>query len=147
MPNLVWLPSWLAPLSDRQGSPVQAILQRTSIKTFRDVSLSPSLKTFAERAWGKLPLPSAGPALPVHQLAFFEPDDKFFDRRIAYLDKVIAGCASVLHTGTLSSKLICSRYTVGLPLLEPSSARTFHDAIASYRTALTAGQLLRVTPL
>lgn len=136
MPNLVWLPSWLAPLSDRQGSPVQEILQRTSIETFRHTPLLPSLKTFSESAWGKLPLPPAGPALRSEQLAFFEPDDKFFDRRIAYLDKVIAGCASVLSTGTLSSKLICSRYTAGLPLLESESVRSFHDAIASYRTAL-----------
>ncbi|WP_428342371.1 hypothetical protein [Mycobacterium sp.] len=30
VPNLVWLPSWLAPLTDRQGSVIQQILQRTS---------------------------------------------------------------------------------------------------------------------
>lgn len=144
MPNLVWLPSWLAPLSDRQGSPVQEILQRTSIEIFRNVSVPPSLKSFTESAWGKLPPPQSGPPLRLSRLAFFEPDDKFFARRTAYLDKVLAGCASVLSTGTTGSKLICSRYTDGLPQLEHSAVSAFHDSITSYRTALAASNLVTI---
>jgi hypothetical protein len=106
IPNLIWLPSWLAPLTDRQRSAVQELLQRTSIKLFRDVLVPPTLEVYTESAWRKLPLPSAGATFPLNRLAIFEPDDKFFSRRIAYLDKFIAGCASVLRTGALTSKLI-----------------------------------------
>jgi len=140
MPNLIWLPSWLAPLTDRHRSAVQELLQRTSIKLFRDVAVPPPLKVYTESAWQKLPLPSAGATLPLDRLAIFEPDDKFFGRRIAYLDKFIAGCASVLRTGALTSKLICSRYTVGLPL-ETLAISKFHDAIANYRDATLAAQV------
>lgn len=138
MPNLVWLPSWLAPLSDRHESHAQELLQRTSMEVFRNVAVPSPLDVYTESAWEKLPPPPAGPALPRSQLAFFEPDDSFFARRIAYLTKVMAGCASVLDTGALRSKVICSRYTAGLPLLEPAAVKEFHEAITTYRTAVTA---------
>lgn len=136
IPNLVWLPSWLAPLSDRQGSRVQETLQRTSIEIFRRVTVPEALSHFTESAWSKLPFPPSGETLPVEQLAFFDPDEKFFVRRIAYLDKVVAGCSTVLKTGTTGRKLICSRYTSGLPKLEPAAVREFRADIASYRAAL-----------
>lgn len=137
MPNLVWLPSWLAPLSDRHESHAQALLQRTSIEVFRNVAVPASLQELVESAWGKLPPPPAEPALPQNRLAFFEPDEGFFARRLAYLDKVMAGCESILNLGTIPSKLICSRYTVGLPLIETDALREFHDVIADYRRAVT----------
>ena len=143
MPNLVWLPTWLAPLSDRHGSPVQEILQRTSIQIFRDRVVSPSLEKITRRAWEILPSPPEGPALQTDRLAFFEPDEKFFNRRIAYLDRVVAGCTSVMTAGTLKSKLICSRYTAGLPLLEAAALSGFRDAMSSYRTALTEANCQR----
>lgn len=142
MPNLIWLPSWLAPLTDRQGSSVQELLQRTSIELFRNVTVPPALEVFTEGSWRKLPPPpSPGPVLPLNRLAFFEPDDKFFARRIVYLDKVVAGCESVLGTGALNSKLICSRYTAGLPLLEREAVSEFRDAIAAYRMAILTAQV------
>lgn len=36
MPNLVWLPSWIAPLTDRQNSHIQQLLQQASYDRFRN---------------------------------------------------------------------------------------------------------------
>lgn len=141
MPNLAWLPSWLAPLTDRKGSPVQALLQRTSIARFRNEPVPPALRKHTEGACRQLFSPGPGPTLPAGELASFDPDVRFFRRRIAYLDKFITGCESILETGILSGKLICSRYTAGLPDLGPTAVREFRDSMSNYRDA-TAGALI-----
>jgi hypothetical protein len=140
-PNLVWLPSWLAPLTDRQGSVVQQILQRTSIALFRDASVAEPLAPYTERAWRQLLPPTAGPKLSLARLATFEPDEGFVARRVAYLNKFVIGCDSVLSTGQLTAKLICSRYTVGLPLLDTSAVRAFRDAMNAYRDAVEGARI------
>lgn len=136
MPNLVWLPTWLAPLTDRQGSPVQALLQRTSLELFRHQPIRPEVASFAGRAWEQLDPPCAGAALPIDQLVFFEPHADFFRRRIAYLSKFVDGCDAVLAGAGLSKKLICTRYTVGLPALRAEAVASFRDQLASYRDAV-----------
>lgn len=143
VPNLVWLPSWLAPLTDRHSSAVQQILQRTSIALFRDVAVPSMLAPYTESAWLQLrPPPASGPTLPLTQLAAFQPNDDFFARRIAYLDKFVVGCTSVLSTGRLATKLICSRYTAGLPLLNQLAIGAFSDAMSAYRDAVVAARAL-----
>src|SRR4051794_34513191 len=59
MPNLVWLPSWIAPLTDRHESHVQELLQRTSLALFRSTPVEPQLTSYAEKAWGSLVAPPA----------------------------------------------------------------------------------------
>ncbi|WP_428342372.1 hypothetical protein [Mycobacterium sp.] len=99
------------------------------------------LKPYTEGAWSRLqPPPVIGRILPLDQLALFQPDDSFFGRRIAYLDKFVAGCTSVLSTGRLATKLICSRYTVGLPLLDPLAVSAFREAMSDYREAVVAAR-------
>ncbi|MBY6366543.1 hypothetical protein [Rhodococcoides corynebacterioides] len=137
-PNLVWLPSWLAPLTDGHESYAQALLQRTSLALFRDAPVIPSLKPWTEQAWERLPTTSTVSPLPLTQLAFFEPNDKFFTRRINALDKVLMGCESIFSSGRIPSKLICSRYTTGLPQIQTKALHKFHDAIFEYREAVVA---------
>lgn len=135
MPNLVWLPSWIAPLTDRHESHVQELLQRTSLALFRDVAVEPGLAGYAENAWRRLPVPSAGASLPLGDLTYFEPEVPFFRRRVRYLDQFIAGCDSLKRDGYLSGKLICSRYTEGLPLLPLDVVGRFGSVMKAYRDA------------
>lgn len=137
MPNLVWIPSPLSALSDIHESHVQLILQRTSFSLFRAVECAPSVRKYSEYAWGRLPHPpTTGRTLDVSELALFEVDAAFVARRMAYLNSFISGADEVLQTGRLSRKLISTRYTQGLPLLDPAAIANFRDALASYRNAV-----------
>ncbi|MGV1004460.1 MAG: hypothetical protein ACOYEV_06755 [Candidatus Nanopelagicales bacterium] len=138
VPNLIWLPTWLAPLTDRQGGEVQAILQRTSIALFRGVEIPEPLTAYAEEAWGKLPPPGAGVALATEGLQKFEPVPAFFSRRLAYLDNFISGCDEVLAGRPLVKKLICTRYTQGLPELHHGETQKFRQAMDEYRCACSS---------
>lgn len=138
MPNLIWLPSWIAPLTDRQMSEVQQTLQRTSLSLFGSVTVPRCLTTYTEYAWARLESPPDGPELSTDQLAKFAPSESFFSRRVTYLGKFVAGCESVLAGAGLTSKLICSRYTAGLPRLDTDAIAAFRVAISDYRDAVEA---------
>ena len=141
MPNLIWLPSWLSPLTDRQSSEVQRILQRTSIALFRDADVPSPLRPYTDYGWSKLQTPPEGHVMPVDQLAIFDPFGSFFRRRVSYLDKFVAGTESVLTRGSLPGKLICTRYTVGLPELDDAAISDFGTAMEDYRDAVASAAL------
>lgn len=135
MPNLVWLPSWLAPLTDRQDSRAQALLQHASKERFRGAMVDPHVRVYADYCWSQLPMPPPGPALDTSGPAEFQPDKAFFDRRIASLTKVVGGCDHVLAHGTTGKKLICTRYTEGLPKLSVDALAAFASEMRQYRDA------------
>ncbi len=141
VPNLIWLPTWLAPLTDRQGGKVQDILQRTSVALFGNVQVPEPLNAYAEEAWSKLPLPEIGVALAVEDLHTFEPAPAFFSRRLAYLDNFVSGCDEVLAGRPLAKKLICTRYTQGLPGIHHDETRKFRSAMDDYRRACSDSML------
>ena len=141
VPNLIWLPSWLAPLTDRQGGDVQAVLQRTSLTLFRDLELSGAVRGYSELAWGKLPDPPQGAGIAPDQLQKFEPVRAFFTRRLNYLDKFVRGCDDVLGGHPISTKLVCTRYTQELPALDHADIKRFRDAMNEYRQSC-AGVML-----
>lgn len=135
VPNLIWLPTWLAPLTDRQGAEVQAVLQRTSIAFFGAVKIPEPLRAWTSASWSKLPAPGPGIELDTHHLNHFEPVPAFFSRRSAYLESFVNGCDAILNGRSLDRKLICARYTEGLPGLDHPDIRTFRNAMDNYRQA------------
>lgn len=50
VPNLVWLPSQVSKLSDREGTFTQLYLQALSAKIYKDIEVDPKIKPFVERA-------------------------------------------------------------------------------------------------
>jgi hypothetical protein len=138
IPNLIWVPSWLAPLTDRQGGHIQSVLQQTSLALFGEIQVRKPLEEYAKSAWQKLPSPPAARALSVDRLAMFDPLRSFYVRRLRYLEKFVRGCDEVLNGHPISEKLICSRYTDGLPTLEHEAIRQFRDTIDGYRTACSS---------
>jgi hypothetical protein len=141
VPNLIWLPSWIAPLTDRQGGVIQAILQRTSIELFGGVEVRDPLSAYTEMAWRKLPVPGPGVALETQRLQKFEPVPVFFSRRLTYLDNFVSGCDEILNGRSLTRKLICTRYTAALPELDHGEVAQFRKAMADYRRACSIGLL------
>lgn len=137
VPNLVWLPTAIAPLTDRQGSRVQGMLMRTALHLYAKPPTSTLIEAYTRYAWSRLPAPSPeGGALRGADLAKFTPDSAFLRRRIAYLDRIISGADSVLATGRLNRKVICTRYTTGFPLLDHMDIEAFRQALSEYRGAL-----------
>lgn len=138
MPNLVWLPTALAPLSDRHESHVQQVLQRTSRRLFDEEH--PQILQHAAYAWSQLPAPPSGKELDVGLLARFNADRAFVNRRLRYTDRFIAGADEVVRTGKLGRKLISSRYTAALPGLQTAAVAQFRDTLVEYRDSVYAGQ-------
>ncbi len=138
MPNLVWLPSWLAPLTDRAGSAAAGYLQRTSIARFREASVAPGVAPYAARSWSMLDEPDAGPRI-VDAPPEFRPNPAFFKRRVTYLAKFVAGCDELLEGRSLKRKLICTRYTAELPQLAPPALSSFSNALRDYGDAVAPG--------
>jgi hypothetical protein len=135
VPNLVWLPRWIAPLSDLQGSGTQLVLQRTAISMFKDRHLPEKVRDYALHAWRRLPPPLPGFTLSIARLATFETNQSFFTRRINYLEKFVSGCDQVLCGRPLTQKLICSRYTAELPQVSRDELSRFRNSIDEYRKA------------
>ena len=57
VPNLVWLPTQVSKLSDREGGPVQRALQATAWSMFRSAPVAPHLSEIVEAAWEMIPEP------------------------------------------------------------------------------------------
>ncbi len=141
MANLVWIPSPLNSLTDHHPR-VQALLQATSRAIFCGHE-GISTAAYTDYAWNRLiphgvPVP-VEPRLDVDNLAFFEINSAFVERRLVYLDKFVAGADTVLAGRPLSTKLVSSRYTAGLPLLDPESVQKFRAMLHDYAHAVRAG--------
>ena len=82
IPNLVWLPQWLAKMSDRADSFVQEYLKALSYKIFRAQTLTGPLKEIVDDIWATLDKPDLPQeALPnTGILNFFEFDAQWANR-------------------------------------------------------------------
>lgn len=116
VPNLVWLPSQVSKLSDREGSPVQRTLQAMAWRIYRDAPVAPHLRETVEEAWQLIPKPDDAPDLP--DLNWFEPTSRFFVTRQNRLDSVIDGLERLEAGLELDKKVVSSRYTEGLPRVD-----------------------------
>jgi hypothetical protein len=141
MPNLVWLPSPLSSLSDHHPR-VQELLQRTSQSLFRGHE-SAAISGYTDYVWRRLvpsnPTTASDSELDLTALAMFSVDRSFIERRLAYIDKFITAADEVLSGKPLSRKIICTRYTVGMPRLDGSAVSEFRVALDCYRTAVRRG--------
>lgn len=141
MANLVWIPTPLNSLTDHHPR-VQALLQATSQAIFCGHE-GATTAAYTDYAWNRLAPPSVPepvkPRLDLDSLAFFEATPAFIRRRLAYLDKFVAGADTVLAGRPLTKKLVSSRYTAGLPLLAPESVQQFRTTLYDYAHAVRAG--------
>ncbi len=114
VPNLVWLPSQVAKLSDLEGSPLQRVLQSMSWAIYRTAPVAQHLQTVVEESWALIPTPAAT-TVDLDRLNWFEATASFFKTRHARLKQVVAALETLCEGGTLTTKVIATRYTEGLP--------------------------------
>jgi hypothetical protein len=139
LPNLVWLPTQLAKLSDREDGFVQTLLQAISRKVYRGIELSPPLSEFAEAAWALLP-ERAEPAHALPELSnlnFFAFDEAWLHRRVNTLRAVATALASVTDGEVPAHKIVSSRYGSGLAGLDPSAAAALEGSLSRYLSAVS----------
>lgn len=118
VPNLVWLPSDVAKLSDREGTFTQLYLQALSVKIYRNLEVSSEMRPFVDKIWNMLKLPTGIPeqGLPeVKDLSFFQAKDAFIRTQRQSVADVVAAYRTVLSGQRLTSKVITTRYGDGLP--------------------------------
>jgi hypothetical protein len=134
VPNLVWLPSEVAALTDRHGAFVQAYTQALAVKIYRDQEVSSSLRPIVEKAWDMLPTPENVPAqgLPnVGDLNFFVPTEQWMRSRLKIIASVKAAFEAIAAGAPPDGKVVSSRYAEGLKKLPASSASGLRDHLAA----------------
>ncbi|MCA9641377.1 MAG: hypothetical protein KC492_11805 [Myxococcales bacterium] len=132
VPNLVWLPRWLAPLSDIHGSRTQRLLQRVSRDLFEALPVAREHQTRVAANWARLPAPPAGTSPPTSELATFEPTPAFYARRLTTIHKVTDGCGQIQEGRLPRAKIVCSRYTNGLPDIDPLALASLSSDLRAY---------------
>lgn len=126
VPNLVWLPSQVSKLTDREGSVVQETLQTMAWQIYRHAPVAPHLKDVVEEAWNLIPPPERSVALP--PLNHFETTRRFFSTRENRFRTVLRALHRLERGQDLDEKVVTSRYTEGLP----GVPRAERDAMRDY---------------
>ena len=121
VPNLVWLPSQVAKLSDREGSHVQTALKEVSWGIYHDLPLTGSAKTVADQSWSLLPKPVAPRNVLETELNWFVATNKFMKTRFSKLDAVIDALEKLKDGQKVPQKLQPSRFRDGLPSVPPKT--------------------------
>lgn len=133
VPNLVWLPSQVAKLSDRQDGIVQKTLEAMSYRLYRDQPVLPHLEPAVKQAWALLPPPSI-------DLVDFDPDDLnwfctspgFFRTRLSRLMSVIAALDAINEGSSLPERVVTRRYAAGLPQVAPDARAALRAFLAQF---------------
>jgi hypothetical protein len=139
-PNLVWLPSQLSKLSDREDSFVQTFLQAVSIKIYRSLHSDGALADIVEPIWAQLPvreLPAEIALPPIEQLNFFRFDEAWLSRRIRTLGIVVRALDLATLGAEIDTKVVARRYGNGLMKLAPSQVAALRFDLASYLRAVS----------
>ncbi len=140
IPNLVWLPSSVASLTDREGSFAQTYLKALSMKLYREAPVSGDMRPIVERAWAKLPSPTGIPAdgLPDEdELNFFDDTTQFVKRRRRTVEVVVEALRLIEAGSPLPRKVVSRRYTEGLPSVAQPPVRELAAHLSSYLAAST----------
>jgi hypothetical protein len=130
VPNIVWLPSEVAALTDREASFVQSFTQAVSMKIFRDLPVSKSAKPIVEQAWKLLPVRDDIPpqGLPsIDSLNYFVPTEKWLNGKISKIRRVADALDAVVKGAPATGFRISKRYDEGLPNVAPDAAAALRD--------------------
>jgi len=118
VPNLVWLPTELSKMTDREGSFAQRYIQALSCAIFRDQTLPPGLRQKVDEIWRQLPFPGGiGVPLPdLGALPRFVACARLIENKIKDVNVVARAVDSVLRGETLprGRGAVTARYSAGI---------------------------------
>lgn len=138
VPNLVWLPSQVAALTDREASFVQSYTQAISIKIYRHVPVHSSTQASVDEAWSLLPvrddIPQQGPP-SAESLNFFRPSDRWLTERLRKIRNVANALDAVAKGKAVTTK-VSTRYVAGLPAVNTRAARRLRDTLLTLASSL-----------
>jgi hypothetical protein len=115
VPNLVWLPSQVAKLSDREGGPIQTALKEISWSLYRNVPLSEEARKIAEVSWALLPEPSNHQHVVDDEINWFITTPRFLKTRKSKLAQVVEALERIAVGAEPPSALMPSKYRINLP--------------------------------
>ncbi len=131
VPNLVWLPTQVAKLSDHDGGAVQNGLKRMSVRIYGSLPVQTHVAPIAAAAWAKLPAPSGTCGVNLANVHFFDNPPKFLETREAILGKISEFVGAVAAGKQLPVKgRIPTRYFEGLSAVN-------NDALAALASELS----------
>jgi hypothetical protein len=135
VPNLVWLPSQVAKLSDVEGGIVQQTLQAMSRAIYGTATVDEHLRDVVDEAWNLLPPPPAVlDDTDLDRLNWFVSTPRFFATRKARLATVVHALQTLAAGEPLTHKVITTRYGAGLPRVDP----TRRNLLEQHLTRFTA---------
>ena len=138
VPNLVWLPGFLADMSDREASFTQTYLQAIAIHVYKDLEVSEQLRPWTESAWASLPAPIGIPeeGLPdASTLNFFEHSQSFVASRAAAVER-ISDALAARAAGREPAPTRPSAFGRTLTSLDRRIAQERADHLAKYAAAV-----------
>lgn len=122
VPNLVWLPSQIAKLTDREGSVMQSVLQEVSWRRYRDAPVIDRLQPVVDEAWELLERPEVVDFdADVMETNFFIVTDKFLSTRDARIKSVVSALRLLKSGDRPTKKVVSTRYSEGLADLTPKA--------------------------
>jgi hypothetical protein len=114
VPNLVWLPSQVAKLSDREGGPIQAALKEISWGLYRNLPMSREARLIAEDSWLLLHQPTGLLPTADDELNWFVTTPRFIKTRKSKLAEVVSALERLNEGNEPPRTLKPSRYRLGL---------------------------------
>lgn len=141
LPNLVWLPTNISALSDREGSFVQQYLQATSIQIYREVKLASHLQEIIDATWDSLTIPLVEPASvpPLSSLNFFSYDrrwtSKAQSRLVAIHEAIKTAAEGVVPP---KSKALFNKYAQTLAALPQNATVELLKFLETYTSTWVA---------
>ncbi len=132
VPNLVWLPSQIAKLSDQEGAPLQQTLQSMSYGLYRHAPVQRRLRPMSEEAWALIPTPSHSVEANTAKLDWFEVTERFRSVRAYRLRTVTSAFETLVRGDVLASKVVTTRYTTGITSLAPNVCASMLDYLQRF---------------
>lgn len=134
VPNLVWLPSQIAKLTDREGGVVQQTLQSLSWQIYRTAPVADHLTDVVDEAWSLLPEPTVTtPPVDPGQLNWFVAANPFFQIRQTRIQQVAEALDRLESELPLDKKVVTTRYTAGLPNVAPDQRKRLRAHLARFQ--------------
>jgi hypothetical protein len=134
IPNLVWLPSQVAKLTDREGGVVQSTLQAMARRIYEPVEVRQSIRHRVAEAWSMIPEPAVVLGeVSVDRLNWFVPTEHFYNGLERRLRVVLGALSKLDETGGVPDRVISHRYAAGLPQVAPlarTALRQYLDEFA-----------------
>jgi len=142
VPNLVWLPSQVAKLSDREGGPIQAALKEISWNLYRGAPLTDAARQIADRSWALLPEPASSHQVLEDEINWFVTTPRFISTRKSKLADVIDALERIAAGAALPKTFEPSRYRNGLPQVSGTERARLHTDLSLHANGLYDRQLV-----